>query len=303
MQPPQLNLKRAHYFVVLAEELHFGRAAARLYIAQPWLSQQIKTLEAELGVRLVDRGGRETRLTSAGELLYQRAVQLLRETEELVGQVQARADGRTNRLTVGFSRSTTYLETTGLVHEFRLRHPEVQVSTTVAWTALNVEMLRAHNADVAFLRPPVEEPDLEVRDIFADEHVVALAAGHPLAHKAALVPDDIVDEPIVLWPRKNGPAHYDRLVSQIWGHGRPRLVLDEPDDEQLMVEVGDGVGISIVELHRAQHIKPANVVIRPFSDPVPTCNLAIAWRRSDHTPGVEAFVELCQHQYRPDVAV
>jgi DNA-binding transcriptional LysR family regulator len=291
-----LNLKRVHYFVVLAEELHFGRAAARLFIAQPGLSQQIKTLEAELGVHLVERGGRETRLTAAGELMYREATRLLRESQEAVERVQARADDRTSRLTVGYSRSTTYVATTSLVQEFRSLHPEIQVSTTVAWTALNIEMLRTHNADAVFVRPPVEEPDLEVLTLFNEEHVVALPPGHRLIDKPVLVPSDVAQEDVVLWPRKNGPGHYDRLVAQIWGQGHPHIVLEEPDDEQILVAVAEGLGIAVLETERARHLPHRGVTIRRFAEPVPMCDLGVAWRREGHAPSVETFIAFCRQR-------
>lgn len=293
---PPFTLKRALYFVVLAEELHFGRAAARLFIAQPGLSQQIKALETEIGVHLIDRGRRETRLTPAGELFRQEAARLLADAGDVAERVRARAEGRAPGLTIGYSRSTTYLETTELVHEFRSRHPEIQVRTTTAWTSLNIEMLRSRNVDLVFVRPPVEGLDVEMLTLLIEEHVAALPPGHRLVDRPLLVPADLADEDVVLWPRSNGPSHYDRMVAQIWGAKQPRVVLEEPDDEQIIAAVAAGIGIAILETRRAMHLPHAGVTIRRFADPAPTCDLRIAWRREDHSPGVEAFIAFCQER-------
>jgi DNA-binding transcriptional LysR family regulator len=295
-ESPPFTLKRALYFVVLAEELHFGRAAARLFIAQPGLSQQIKALETELGVVLIDRGRRETRLTPAGELFRHEAARLLADAEDLAERVRAQAEGRTPVLTIGYTNSTTYLETTKLVHEFRTSHPEIMVRTTSAWTSLNVEMLRSRTVDVVFLRPPVDGSEVEVLTLLTEEHVAALPPGHRLADQPRLVPSDLADEDVVLWPRRNGPGHYDRMVAQIWGAKQPRVVLEEPDDEQVMLAVAGGIGITILETRRALHLPHTGVTIRRFADPVPTCDLGVAWRREDHSPNVEAFIAFCQQR-------
>lgn len=293
---PPFTLKRALYFVMLAEELHFGRAAARLFIAQPGLSQQIKALEAELGVRLVDRGRRETRLTPAGERFHREAARLLAEAEDVAEGVRALGEGRVPGLTIGYSRSTTYLETTELVRQFRTRHPEIEVRTTMAWTSLNIELLRSRNVDVVFVRPPIEGSDVEILTLLTEEHVAALPPGHRLIDRPVLVPADLADEDVVLWPRRNGPSHYDRIIAQIWGAKPPRVVLEETDDKQIMLAVSGGTGITILEMRQAMQLADDRVTIRRFADPVPTCDLGIAWRREDHAPGVEAFIAFCQER-------
>jgi DNA-binding transcriptional LysR family regulator len=289
---PAFNLKRAYYFVVLAEELHFGRAAKRLFIAGPGLSQQIKILETELGVRLIERYGRETRLTPAGELFYQEATDLIRHAADLVERVQARSHGRECRLTVGYSHSTQYFETE-LVDELRARRPEIQVSTTTAWTVLNLEMLRTHNADVVFVRPPVDEPDIEVLTLLSEEIVVALPPSHRLSDQLVISAGDLADEDVVMWPRKIAPSHYDRVVGQVWGPRRPKVVLEELDDQRRLMAVADGVGICLLGREIAEHLAPERVAIRRFADPAPTRYLGVAWRRGDDLPNVQAFLAIC----------
>lgn len=299
----EVNLKRLKYFSVLAEELHFGRAAERLHMAQPGLSQQMKRLEAELGAKLLERDRRSTRLTPAGQLLQEEAARLLRDADALIGRVRARASGITGNLTVAYTRSAVYLGTTEVVREFRERHPDVQVRTVSAWTARNLEMLHDREVDAAFVRPPIEDPGVELLRLVMEELVAAVPAEHPLARRATVTPDDLADEDVVFWPRELGPGHYDRIVRQAWPRGQPRLVLEEPDDEQILAAVGTGIAISILERRRATRLCPANVTLRRFADPVPTAELAIAWRTGEATPILTAFLDGCRSMRPADAHV
>jgi DNA-binding transcriptional LysR family regulator len=289
-----VNLKRLRYFTVLADELHFGRAAERLHMAQPGLSQQIKTLEGELGVRLFERTRKFTRLTPAGELLRSEATRLLRDAESVVERVRARASGITGSLTVAYTRSAVYLGTTELVRDFREAHPDVLVRTTSAWTSRNLEMLHDHEVDVAFVRTPVDDPTIELLRLAREELVAVVPDGHPLARRSAVVPADLVDEDIVFWPREFGPGYYDSIIGQIWTSGPPRVILEEPDDEQILAAVSTGIGVSVLERRRATRLRPPKVTLRRFAEPVPTSGLAAAWRRGESSPTLDAFLIECR---------
>jgi DNA-binding transcriptional LysR family regulator len=298
MDAPVLNLRRLYYFCVLAEERHFGRAAARLHMAQPGLSQQIKQLEAELGVTLIERGGRENRLTPAGELLHEHAVRYLRTGAELAEEVEARARGSLGRLTIAYTRSAVYLGTTEMVRDFRERRPDVQVRTTSGWTTHNLEMLHEHEVDAAFVRPPLDDPTLDTLALPDEELVVVLPTGHPLADEVSLRPEQLHSEKFVFWPRKFGPGHYDRIADQVWHAVEPDIVLVEPDDEQILAAVAAHVGISVLERARATRLCPPGVTLRRFADPAPKCGLALAWRSEDTNPVLRAFVTSCRRAQR-----
>ena len=291
---PAISLRRLYYFAVLADELHFRRAAARLYLAQPALSQQVKILERELGVLLLDRGRGETRLTPAGELLKEEARRLLSEIQESVEKVHALQKGYTGKLRVAYTRSAAYLGPSEAVHKFREQHPEVMVRTMEGWTALNIAMLHSREIDVSFVRPPVYEWDISTVQLLEEELVVALYHSHRLSNHAAILPADLREEDVVLWPRELGPGYYDRIVGQIWGNSRPRIVVEEPDDVQILAEVAAARGIAIVELHRAIRICPPTVLLRPFAAPVPKTGLAVAWLDGHSTAMIEDFVSICR---------
>jgi DNA-binding transcriptional LysR family regulator len=123
---------------------------------------------------------------------------------------------------------------------------------------------------------------------------VALPPRHRLVAQPTIERESLRDEDVVLWPRELGSGYYDRIVSQIWGNGRPRIAIEEPDDGEILAAVANGSGIGIVELHRAMQLLPSAVVLRHFADPVPTTGLGVAWLNGYSSPLVEAFVAICR---------
>jgi DNA-binding transcriptional LysR family regulator len=295
---PAVNLRRLYYFAVLAEELNYRRAAERLYVAEPALSEQIRSLEREFEVKLFERGRSGTRLTPAGELLQQEAYLLLRHAQGIIERVRTRANSDMSQLRIAYTRSADYLGTTELVRDFRHDHPEIEIHTTVAWTSFNIASLRAYVVDVAFVRPPLNEPDIEVVDLVDEELVVALPPGHRLIMQPEVSPADLHDEDVVIWPRDLGAGYYDRVITQIWGMDKPKIVLEEPDDEQILAAVSGGAGIAVVGLHRGTKLQPQNVTLRRFTRPAPTIKLGVAWLRDSSTLAIETFVATCRQALR-----
>lgn len=288
---PVPNLRRLKYFVVLADELHFGRAAQRLLIAQPGLSQQIRKLERELHVQLLDRLGRTFRLTPAGRLLAEESAALLNEADDIIGRAQACDRGETGLLRIAYTRSTPNLSPPSLVQEFRRRHPDVDVRVSTAWTARNLELLDAGELDAAFVRCPTPADGYEGRHLENEELVVALPTGHPLCARRGVKFADLADEPVVMWPRTLGPAYYDCIISQIWPDKPPRIVREEPEAEQILAAVASGTGIAILDYHRAAKLRPAGVLIRRFARPRPYAELAVIWRSTHQSAVLALFVE------------
>lgn len=217
-----MELRRVHYFVVLAHELHFGRAAAQLHIAQPGLSQQIQVFENEIGVRLFDRSRRGVSLTEAGEALLPEAKSLLRYSEAFGALAKSLSSGVGGKLRIAHNRSTPELGTAEMLTQFRELHPELSIEVESGWTAHNCALLRHGNADVAFVRLPLLESDgIEYLALGTSELVAALPVGHRLALGDSIDPEALRDERIVMWPRRQSPGYYDELVRQIWGGSRP----------------------------------------------------------------------------------
>ncbi|WIY00254.1 LysR family transcriptional regulator [Amycolatopsis mongoliensis] len=287
-----MDLRRWHYFAVLAEEMHFTRAAARLFVSQPSLSQQIRAFEAELGVALLDRSGPRFALTEAGRVAAAEARELLDRLDRARGVIAAAGRGDAGRLRIAYTRSAPGPLAGDLVAAYRARHPDVELALETGWTSLNLARLAAGEIDVGFVRPPVVAPGIEVAVVGSEEVLIAVPSGHALARRRGRLRRAwIAAEPVVFWPRENGPGQYDAISAQVWPAGVPRIVREEPEDEQLMRAVAEGAGIAAVPEHRARGLKRRGVVLRRLEEPVPLIDLGLAWRAGTVAPVVRAFVD------------
>jgi DNA-binding transcriptional LysR family regulator len=283
------DLRRLRYFVTLVRHRHFGAAAAELHITQPALSQQIKKLERELAAPLVDRASQGFSLTAAGEYLAGEAPGLLRAMDDAAAAVRDHTAGTRGEIRIAYSRSGSDSGIAAQVRRFREEHPNVRVTTITGWTAWNLELLRAGEIDVGFVRGGLTAPDLELIYCGGVEIGVAVPSSHPLARKSEVTKYEIRDEPIVLWPREVAPELYDETIRPIWDTGVPRIVAEEPDMEQIVQRIADGVGISVLERARATRISPEGVVVLPLVDP-PRLPISLAWCRDNTSPAVRELV-------------
>jgi len=278
---------------VLAQELHFRRAAERLQIAQPGLSQQIKILEREVGAELFVRSAHGVSLTPAGLVLLQEGVPLLGQLDRVGQRVAAAATDR-DELAVVHTRSLSGGLPDDVLRLYRKRHPRTIVRLESAWTARNVDMLRSGEVDVAFVRLPLSDPgELRVLSLGHTEMAAALPRDHPLARRRALDVEDLHGLPVVLWPRQQAPGYFDSLLAQVWGGEPPEVALWEPDPEHILAAVAAGVGVTVLDRGRARTLRPAGVSVRRFRTP-PTAEYGVAWTaHADGTPAA-AFVDACR---------
>jgi DNA-binding transcriptional LysR family regulator len=284
-----VELRRLRYLAVLAQELNFTRAAARLHIAQPALSQQIMILERELGAALVDRGSRGCTLTPIGVVVAGEAEQLLAHVTAAQERIRAAIRGQRGHLRLAYTRSARGGPTDSLISEFRARNPDVELMVQTGWTAHNVAELVAGRLDLAFVRPPVETPGIRCHVIGTEELLLAVPADHPLARRRRITREMIAAEPVILWPRENGPGMYDRIVSQFWPGGA-HIAREEADDEQLLLAVSTGSGIAPVPEGRARALRMPGVRLRHLTAPMPTVDLAVAYPVRAVTPAVQLFL-------------
>ena len=274
-----MDLRRLGYFAVLAEELNFTRAARRLHIAQPALSQQIQALERQIGAQLVRRASRGCSLTPVGLVVVEEAKRLLEQAAAADERIRAAVRGRAGRLSLAYTRSARAGAADSLVAAFRSRYPDVELKLQTGWTSHNIAELLAGRLDAAFVRPPIDDvPQLRCRLVAREELLLALPAAHPLAGgRGKLTRRQIADEPVVLWPRENGPGMHDLICRQLWPDGGPRLVRQEPDDEQLMLAVAAGHGVAPIPDGRAHALRVPGVRLRRLAAPVPTVPLGLAY--------------------------
>ncbi len=288
-----MDLRRWHYFAVLAEEMHFTRAAARLFVSQPSLSQQIRAFEAELGVALLDRSGPRFTLTEAGRVAAEEARELVGQLHRARGIVAAAGRGDTGRLRIAYTRSAPGPLAGDVVAAYRAEHPNVTLELETGWTSLNLARLESGEIDICFVRTPVTRRDTEVVVIGREEVLIVLPAGHRLARRQGRIArEEIAREPVVFWPRENGPGQYDAISGQVWPGGVPEIVREEPEDEQLMRAVAEGAGLAAVPEHRARALRTRGVVLRRLTEPVPRIELGLARRAGPVSPVVKAFFDL-----------
>jgi DNA-binding transcriptional LysR family regulator len=289
-----MELRHLRYFLAVADELHFGRAAARLHVSQPPLSQQIRHLEAELGVELFARTRRRVRLTDAGRAFAEEARVLLDRLGQAAEAARRIARGETGALAVGFIASATFGILPEIYRRFRARHPEVALVLSELSTAEQVEALRAGTIQVGMARPPLAGEGLAAEALGDEPLVCALPARHPLAARAALPLRALAAEPFVLFPRQPRPGWIDVVLDACRRAGfRPAIVQEALELSTAVALVGAGVGVTLVPA-TAQALRIDDVVYRPLLPPVPTTRLLAVHRAEGASPAALRFLEVAR---------
>jgi DNA-binding transcriptional LysR family regulator len=289
----QMELRQLSSFVAVAEELHFRRAAERLHLAQPSVSQQIRRLEAELGVQLFQRNRRGATLTAAGAALLPEARDLLARAGHAAGLARATGTGERGRLRISLTRSLTGGIAGAIVDGYRARYPEVEIDLSVGNTMLHMEQLLAGDIDVGFVRPPLESDGLEELVLGREPLVCVLPKGHPLTKKSRVRPGDLHDQPLVWWPEHHGPGAWREVRREVMGDPPwPPIDREEPEEERIVSAVAEGAGISFIMLERSKSLRIPGAVYRRFAAPEPTMGIALAWRRGDQLPTLGRLREL-----------
>ena len=276
------DLRRLRYFVAVAEELHFGRAAARLHIAQPALSRQIRALEDELHAALFVRDRRNTELTPAGEQLLQDARNLLAAADAVQRRVAAAA-GTNPVLTVGFMPG---IVVTAAVKELAAHRPDVSVRLLrTSWND-QVEVLHDGRADVSIVRLPIDQRGLTVQPLFDEPRVVALPARHRLAGKESISVTELADEHLLQDP--DAVPEWRDIAVELRNPDRPGLVRFGSVEEKLEF-VAAGSGVCVIPLSTASFYTRADVVCVPVDDIGPN-HVSLAWIATRRSALIDEFV-------------
>ncbi len=242
----EIELRHLRYFLVVAETLHFTKAAERLGMAQPPLSQQIKRLELLIGHALFDRTTRGVRLTLAGQLLAERARGTLEKVQDDLAQVRRLGRGEEGTLTVGFAGSVMFTELPTAIESYQRRYPKVELRLRELSTSAQISSLLEGTLDLAFLRDGDANPGVEMRTLLKERFVVVLPETHRLARKRTLRIGDLSHEPFILFARRNGPLAFDRTIACCEKEGfRPNIVQDAPQWPTLVRLVAAGLGVSL----------------------------------------------------------
>ncbi|WEO93602.1 LysR family transcriptional regulator [Streptomyces sp. FXJ1.172] len=285
MDRPELPLPQLHAFVVLAEELHFGRAAARLGIAQPPLSQQIRRLEEKVGYPLFDRGAGRVALTSAGRALLPSARRALTGLADGLATARAVGSGRAGRLRIGFAASLALTVLPGLLREFRQRFPQAHLDIQEMTTAPQLDALRDRTIDMGLLRePPADRSELGFRTVLREPFVAVLPATHPLAAQRTVPLGQLAGEPFVLLPRAAGPQLYDRITGLCEAAGfTPRIAQHAVEWQTVCALVETGLGVSVAPAS-IRRIRLKGVAFRRIEPAAARTRAVVAWREGDSNP-------------------
>ncbi len=285
-----MELRQLRYFVAVAEELHFRRAAERMHISQPPLSQQIRALEDELGFALLVRTRRRVALTPAGDAFLRDARALLGELEGAVATARRIDAGQTGRLRINFVGSALFSILPGTVERFRRSRPAIELELHERATVDQLRAVRSGLADVGLVRPPIEDDaGLRVQTVLRERTVAALPAGHPLAGLTRVPLRRLAAEPLVLFPRDQAPGFHDLLIDALAGAGiAPRVIQYAPEMLTIIGLVAAGTGVSLVP-ESVQRLGLDGVTYRAVAG-APRSELVAITRTGEVSALVRAFV-------------
>jgi DNA-binding transcriptional LysR family regulator len=300
-----IDLKQLKYFLAVAEEKSFSRAAERLHISQPPLSQQIMKLEAELGVKLFARTTRTFELTVAGKALMNEASELLAKMRMTIDTIRQIDRGEVGRLRVGIVGSAMWGPIPSLLEEFQTKFPRVTWTLHELGPTLQYEALRAKQVDVGFWREPrLDEDDLKSDNLrqelcFREDVCVAINEHHPLAKQEAIELMDIADEPMLTLALDK--SSFPRYLIQccVKAGFQPTIFQEASEPQTLLAMVGAGLGVALLP-ETTSRIGWPGVVFLPIRTNPPSANLYITYTTLDDAPVVRAFLNILNPPARGD---
>jgi DNA-binding transcriptional LysR family regulator len=305
MTDPIVELRLWRQFVTLAEELHFGRAAQRLNMTQPPLTQAIAQLEERLGVRLFDRTKRSVQLTAAGASLVGQARELLARAALLPAHARAAAQGEIGRLRLAFVSTVGFGLLPQWIRAFRAHHPQVEFDLIEATSDVQLPMLKRGDADAGFVihSPGFAPAGMQSLRVSRESLVLAIPEEHPLARKRTLQIEAVLAEPVVIFPRRILPSLHDAIFGLYHAHNRtPRIVQEAIQMQTIVNLVAAGLGVAWVP-ESVREFQRANVVYRVLGgkqgERVPTCETSLVWAADQQAnPALERFLAFARQQLR-----
>lgn len=279
-----MELRQLELFVAVAEELHFGRAARRIHLSQPALSQQIKRLENELGVVLLARTQRRVELTDVGSAFLEGAKKVLDSAARLESDTRLRAAGQLGLVRIGFVGSALVTLIPRIVVAVRDEYPNIELTLSERKSTELLGSIRDRRFDLAFIYESDAAPSgITVEQVTEEKLGAAMPEGHRLTRRRSLELADLAGEPLILFPRALEPDVYDRLVRRCAAVGFVPTVAQEADNLQTILGlVASGMGIAFATEAVMEHLQRAGVNYRPFRAPAPTVGTAMAYL-SDNT--------------------
>jgi len=289
-----VELRQLRYFLTVADELHFGRAARRLHVSQSALSQQVQALERQLQVSLFVRTSRRVELTAAGRTLYSRAGSVLSLVDDAAAATRRAGLAERRRVTIGFMGNGLAERTTSLLAAFEAALPGTDVALKHLTLAEHVAALRHGRVQLALVRPPVDEPDIEVTVICTEPRVLVVPVAHRLAGARGVSICDVADDPVLTVPPSFPAVWRDFWTVDPRPDGsRPRIgpVFDDLEEAMHLVARGSGVLVAAASLARGQ--ARSDLAFVPLTDVAPS-DVGLAWRRDLRGPLVTTLADVAR---------
>ncbi|RYL95713.1 LysR family transcriptional regulator [Sporolactobacillus sp. THM7-4] len=287
-----MELRHLTYFVTVAEELHFGRAAARLQMTQPPLSKQIQQLEEEMGVKLFRRTKRHVELTTAGEFFLPEARQVLAQMQQALDTAQKAQRGEFGRLVIGFVGSATYDILPEIIREYRRQFPDVSVILHELSTPDQVDALLDGRIDMGLLHPPISSSLIATEPVQTGVCALSFPKNHPLAGKDKLTIEDLRDVPFIVVSREIWPGLYDEFLSLFQDAGfTPRIVQEATEYQMVVGLVSAGIGVGVVPA-TAEKLFNLEAVYRQIDGAPLHAVLSMARLKKNSNPALDQFITL-----------
>ena len=288
-----MEFRHLESFLAIADELHFGRAAARLHLAQPSLSQHLQRLERNVGVELVARTSHEVRLTPAGQAFVTHARMVLAGVEKAAQTAREAAEGRTGTINVGYNFPAGQHVLPSALGKMHAEHPDIGVALTEMRTGPQLAALKAGDLDVAMVYGRPVSPDFKHRPMLQVPLVAVVGQNHGWARRPRVPFAELATESCILFSRDQCPAMYDAIMSAAAQSGITLQVkheIDDPGAAAIMASVRPVIGFASAVRGTYSCGNVRTVAVRLY-DPVPTIDLHVVWRDSGATPLVEAFLD------------
>jgi DNA-binding transcriptional LysR family regulator len=292
-----VELRQVRYFIAVAEELHFGRAARRLGISQPPLSHQIKTLEKSIGTILFERTKHHVRLTKVGEATLIEAYRLLEQAERVRATATQPVLDRTRSLKIGCLSSAISSVLPRIIDDLRQLHPEIGVTVLDVETMTGIAAVEQAVVDVAVIRPEQVTAPLAMQPFMRDRLLAVVPSSHPLASRKRIQLKQLAGEPLIAFSRQNQPRRYDAIIASCHKAGfSPNLVHYSTTVQSQIGRVACGLGIALLPTLVRDWNMPG-VVYRDIDPPVETNDLSAVWNRTAAPDTVDDFLTSVGHVY------
>ena len=287
------ELRHLVYFLEVARQLHFRKAAEALAVAQPALSRQIAQLEAAVGAELFVRSRRRVELTPAGRAFAKRVEPILRSLSAAGNELQALTRGEAGHVRVAFTGLAMATVLPGILREFSRRFPGIRLELNESPSTAQLIALQAGELGCGFFHPDAPTPGLRTRLLLRERNGLLLPVGHPLAAKPALKLAQLVDTPFVLFPRSHNPGFYDRILSACAKAGlTPRIAEEVWPRANGIGLVRAGLGATFITPSEAKNL-PGDVIFRPLTGHAPESRLVLGWRQPPAPdPALAAFLSV-----------